>query len=172
MKTFASIPVTQPQFSPVTTSKNSLWCIFLEIICAYIKKHIYNCSRKNVVHVLFPRICKLCFPTRKRDFEVVIKVVELDMARVSQIISWVKESFGPRKENNSLKGLLLNHLTLEKTKQNFSSTLMLQAGCIYLGLINPCPETFHPHTCPEDLSPPVQLQMSSQQKNTQNIPPD
>ena len=30
---------------------------------------------------------------------------------------------------------------------------MLQAGCIYLGLINPCPETFHHHTCPEDLSP-------------------
>ena len=59
---------------------------------------------------------------------------------------FLKESFGPRKENNSLKGPLLNHLTSEKTKQNFSSTLMLQAGCIYLGLINPCPETFHPPT--------------------------
>ena len=61
---------------------------------------------------------------------------------------------------------------------------MLQAGCIYLGLINACPETFHPlylpgtyDPCPEDLSPQklppsVQLQMPSQLKNTQNIPPD
>ena len=73
----------------------------------------------------------------------------------------MKESLGPRKENNSLKGPLLNHLTSEKTKQNFSSTLMLQAGCIYLGLINPCPETFHPlhlprrliAPCPETLHP-------------------
>ena len=58
----------------------------------------------------------------------------------------LKESLGPRKENNSLKGPLLNHLTSEKTKQNFSSTLMLQTGCIYLGLITPCPETFPPPT--------------------------
>ena len=73
----------------------------------------------------------------------------------------MKESFGPRKENNSLKGPLLNHLTSEKTKQNFSSTLMFQAGCIYLVLINPCPETFHPlhlprrliAPCPETLYP-------------------
>ena len=40
---------------------------------------------------------------------------------------------------------------------------MLQAGCIYLGLITPCPE---------DLPPPAQLQMPSQLKNTPNIPPD
>ena len=40
---------------------------------------------------------------------------------------------------------------------------MLQAGCIYLGLITPCPE---------DLAPPAQLQMPSQLKNTPNIPPD
>ena len=56
----------------------------------------------------------------------------------------VKESSGPRKENSSLKGPLLNHLTSEKTKQNFRSILMLQADCIYLGLINLCPETFQP----------------------------
>ena len=56
----------------------------------------------------------------------------------------MKESFGPRKENNSLKGPLLNHLISERTKHNFSSTLMLQASCIYLGLISPCPETYHP----------------------------
>ena len=44
---------------------------------------------------------------------------------------------------------------------------MLQAGCIYLGLTTPCPETSHPlhlprtyHPCPGDLSPP-----------TQNLPP-
>ena len=84
----------------------------------------------------------------------------------------MKESFGPRKENNSLKGPLRNHLTSEKTSNNFSSTLMLQVGCIYLGLITPYPVTYHPHTRPEDLSPPAQLQISSQQKNTQNIPPD
>ena len=66
----------------------------------------------------------------------------------------LKESFGPRKENNSLKGPLLNHLTSEKTKQNFSSTLMLRAGCIYLGLINPCPEAFHPLHLPRRLIAP------------------
>ena len=66
----------------------------------------------------------------------------------------MKESFGPRKENNSLKGPLLNHLTSEKTKQNFSSTLMLQAGCIYLALINICPETFHPLHLPRRLITP------------------
>ena len=82
----------------------------------------------------------------------------------------LKESFGPKKENNSLKGPLLNHLTSEKTKRNFSSTLMLQAGCIYLGLVTPCPETYHPLHLPR--RPPAQLQMPSQQKNTQNIPPD
>ena len=49
---------------------------------------------------------------------------------------------------------------------------MLQASCIYLGLISPCPETYHPSTRPEDLSPSAQWQVSSQQKNTQNIPPD
>ena len=68
---------------------------------------------------------------------------------------WFLESFGPRKENNSLKGPLLNHLTLEKTKQNFSFTLMHQAGCIYLGLINPCPETFHPLQLPRRLIAPL-----------------
>ena len=66
----------------------------------------------------------------------------------------VKESFGPRKENKSLKGPLLNHLTAEKTKHNFSSTLMLQASCIYLGLISPCPETYHPLHPPRRLITP------------------
>ena len=64
-----------------------------------------------------------------------------------QLCIQTKEPFGPRKENNSLKGPLLNHLTSEKTKHNFSSILMLQASCIYLGFITPCPETyqtFHP----------------------------
>ena len=66
----------------------------------------------------------------------------------------VKESFGPRKENKSLKGPLLNHLTAEKTKHDFSSTLMLQASCIYLGLISPCPETYHPLHPPRRLITP------------------
>ena len=65
----------------------------------------------------------------------------------------LKESFGPRKENNSLKGPLLNHLTAEKTKHNFSSTLMLRASCIYLGLITPCQET-HPLHLPRRLITP------------------
>ena len=63
----------------------------------------------------------------------------------------MKESFGPRKENNSLKGPLLNHQTSEKTKPNFSSILMLQASCIYLGLITPCPDTYHPLHSPRRL---------------------
>ena len=41
----------------------------------------------------------------------------------------MKESFGPKKENNSLKGPLLNHLTSEKTKHNFSYILMLWSWC-------------------------------------------
>ena len=80
--------------------------------------------------------------------------------------------WGLEKENNSLKGPLLNHLTLEKTKQNFSSALMLQAGCIYWDLSPPVRKPSTPYTRPEDVSLPAQLQMSSQQKNTQNIPPD
>ena len=86
--------------------------------------------------------------------------------------SFMKESFGPRKESNSLKGPLLNHLTVEKTKLNFSSILMLQASCTYLGLITPCPETYHPLHPPRRLITPCPTTVSSQQKNTQNIPPD
>ena len=73
---------------------------------------------------------------------------ERSVHRYNQIL---KESFGPREENSGLKDRLLNHLTSKKTKYNFSSTLMLQAGCIYLGLIIPCPETYHP------LHPPRRL---------------
>ena len=36
----------------------------------------------------------------------------------------------------------------------FSSALILQAGCIYLGLSNPCPETFHPLHLPRRLIAP------------------
>ena len=49
---------------------------------------------------------------------------------------------------------------------------MLQASCMYLGLITPVQKPSTPYTRPEDLSPPAQLQMPSQIKNTQNIPPD
>ena len=66
----------------------------------------------------------------------------------------LKESLGPKKENNSLKGPLLNHPTSEKTKHNFSSILMLQASCIYLGLISPCLETYHPLHPPRRLITP------------------
>ena len=62
---------------------------------------------------------------------------------------------------------------------------MLQAGCIYLGLISPaqkpsilyicqgltpCPGDLPPPA--QNLPPPVQLQMPFQLKNTQNIPPN
>ena len=66
----------------------------------------------------------------------------------------LKESFGPREENSSLKGPLLNHLTSEQTKHNFSYILMLQASCIYLGLNSLCPETYHPHHPPRRLIAP------------------
>ena len=49
---------------------------------------------------------------------------------------------------------------------------MLQAGCIYLGLTTPCPETLHPLHLPRRLLTPAQLQMPSQPKTTQNIPAD
>ena len=73
---------------------------------------------------------------------------------VSHFSPVLKESFGPRKENNSLKGPFLNHLTLEKTKHNFTYILMLQASCIYLGLIAPCLETYHPLHPPRRLITP------------------
>ena len=41
------------------------------------------------------------------------------------LLRGVKESLGPREENSSLKGPLLNHLNSGKTKHNFSSILML-----------------------------------------------
>jgi len=79
----------------------------------------------------------------------------------------------------------------ENKTRTLGPALMLQAGCIYLGLITPCPvqkpstpytcpenlsppvwKPSTPYTCPEDLSPPAQLQMPSQLRNTQNTPPD
>ena len=83
-----------------------------------------------------------------------------------------EEVFGPRKENNSLKGPCWIIWLQRKQNRTLGPALMLQAGCIYMGVITPCPETFHPLYCPEDLSPLAQLQMPSQLKNTQNIPPD
>jgi len=57
---------------------------------------------------------------------------------------WNEGVFESRKENNGLKGRpLLNHLTAEKTKQNFRS-LPDAPGQLYLpGTCFPCPETFH-----------------------------
>ena len=66
----------------------------------------------------------------------------------------MKESFGPREENSSLKGPLLNHLTSERTKHNFSYILMFQASCIHLVLNSPCPETYHPLHPPRRLITP------------------
>ena len=61
---------------------------------------------------------------------------------------WMKESLGPRKENKCQRPLL-NHLTLEKTKQNFrfrSDAL----GQLHLS------ETYHP--LPGNLPPPTPAQ--------------
>ena len=66
----------------------------------------------------------------------------------------LRESFGPREENSSLKGPLLNHLTSERTKHNFSYILMLQASCTYLRLNSLCPETYHPIHLPRRLIAP------------------
>ena len=65
----------------------------------------------------------------------------------------MKESFGSREENSSLKGPWLNHLTSERTKHNFSYILPLQASCIYLGLNSPS-ETYHPLHPPRKLIAP------------------
>ena len=47
---------------------------------------------------------------------------------------------------------------------------MLRDGWSYLGLITPCPGDLSPPA--QNLPPPVQLQMPSQLKITQNVPPD
>ena len=105
----------------------------------------------------------------------------------------LKESFGPRKENNSLKGPLLNHLTSEKQNRILVPPWCSGPVASIWDLSTPVQKPSTPYTCPEDLSPPISLivrelctpytrpedlspsaqaQMSSQQKNTQNIPPD
>ena len=87
------------------------------------------------------------FPTQRSNLHWRQSLYCLSDRGSPQFCVQMKEPFGPRKENKSLKGPLLNHLTSEKTKHIFSSILMLQASCIYLGFITPCPETypsFHP----------------------------
>ena len=84
----------------------------------------------------------------------------------------LKESFGPRKENNSLKGPLLNHQLQRKQSITLVPPWCSGPVASIWDLSAPVWEPTTPYTCPEDLSPPAQLQMSSQQNNTQNIPPD
>ena len=62
--------------------------------------------------------------------------------------------FGPRKENNSLKGPCWIIWLQRKQNRILGPALMLQAGCICLGLITPCPETFHPLHLPGRLITP------------------
>ena len=81
--------------------------------------------------------------------------------------------FGPRKENNGLKGpcwIIWLQREKKKTKWTISPALMLWACCIYLGLITPWREDLSPPA--QNLPPPAQLQMLSQLKITQNILPD
>jgi len=49
---------------------------------------------------------------------------------------------------------------------------MLQAGCIYLGLITPCPETFHPLHLPRRLITPCATTNAISTKEYPNILPD
>ena len=91
------------------------------------------------------------------------------------MLCWKRNSwrvFGPRKENNGLKGPCWIIELQRKQNRTLSPTLMLRAWCIYLGLITPCPETSHllhlpgtyhplPRNLPTptsawDLSPPAQ----------------
>ena len=84
----------------------------------------------------------------------------------------LKESFGPRKENNSLKGPLLNHQLQRKQSITLVPPWCSGPVASIWDLSAPVWEPTTPYTWPEDLSPPAQLQMASQQNNTQNIPPD
>ena len=72
---------------------------------------------------------------------------------ILKTISEGRASFGPREENSRLKGPLLNALTLERTKHNFSYNLMLQARCVYIGLSSPVRKPTTP-THPEGLVAP------------------
>ena len=83
----------------------------------------------------------------------------------------LKESFGPRKENNSIKGALLNHLTSVQSITLVPPWCSRPVASIW-DLSPAVQKPTTPANRPEDLAPPAQPQVSSQQKNTQNIPPD
>ena len=70
--------------------------------------------------------------------------------------------FGPRKENNNLKSPCWTFRSRPDAP-----------GWLYLpGTYQPLSRNLPPPTSARDLTPPAQLQMPSQLKNTQNIPPN
>lgn len=82
----------------------------------------------------------------------------------------MKESLGLEKKTTVSKALAESSNFGEN--RTLGPALMLQAGFIYLGLITPCPETFHPLHLPRRLITPCPTTNATQLKNTQNIPPD
>ena len=62
--------------------------------------------------------------------------------------------FGPRKENTVSKALAELSNFRKKQNRTFGPALMLQASYIYLGLIMPWPEIFHPLHLPRRLITP------------------
>ena len=52
----------------------------------YIHKYIHNCSRQNDVHTLILGTCEFATFRGRGDFANMIKVLDLEMARVAWII--------------------------------------------------------------------------------------
>ena len=83
------------------------------------------------------------------------------------------EGMGALKESLGLEKKTTKTLTeLEKTKLNFRSRPHAPGRLCLSGAYRPVFRNLPSPTSARDLSPPAQLQMPSQLKNTQNIPPD
>ena len=95
-------------------------------------------------------------------------------------VSWVvKESLGLEKKTTVSNALLLNHLTSGKTKPNFKYRPDVPGRLHLPGTYHPLLRNLPPTTSAWDLlppaqnlPPPVQLQMPSQLKISQNLQPD
>jgi len=58
----------------------------------YVHKYIHKWSRQNDVHTLIPGTCEYATFHGKGDFADVMKVINLEMARVAQIIQWAQSN--------------------------------------------------------------------------------